>query len=248
MKYRLTPWDSKVFGIKTAEIFTDDKYSDKDNFYSDLLSLEKEMVDCGVEFVYTRIDGNNLYLRKILQDNGYYFAESSLNILIPNIQRYIYKKLPKITFTFADISEIEQIKAIARDSFDFGRFHEDPNISIEKSKQRYYNWIDDLVIQKADINVARVNEKIVGFCIQKNNVENSYSELILGGCSRGFEVYALSLWNEIFEYNKNIGMRRVKTVVSSSNIGILNLYSYFNFRVEKSLFGFHKFLNNSIIL
>ena len=103
--------------------------------------------------------------------------------------------------------------------------------------------IDDLIKQNADIKVAKKGNRIIGFSIQTNSTEESKSQLILAGCSLGDEIFVKSLWNEILLYNKSLGFSRIETMISGSNIGVMNVYNYFNFTTQKTLFGFHKFIN-----
>lgn len=239
IEYRLTPWDTKTFGFKTAEITT---IQFSENFSQELKTIEEELKQKEVKFVYTRIDGQDFQLKKILQDFDYYFAESSLTLFKNKLQSFEKQKQPKIKLETFKSSDIDSIKNMARDSFNFGRFHEDANIDSKLSKARYYNWIDDLLSQKATIQTAKLGDKLVGFNIQKEDIVQLETNITLTGCGKGFELYVLSLWNEILEYNKIQGIRKVRTLISTANIGVLNVYSYFGFKVEKTLFGFHKWL------
>lgn len=240
--YRLTPWDARAFGFNTAEITAINIDGNIQNLEKELIEVESKLKEENVKFLYTRIDAQDFTLKKALQDLGYYFAESSLYISKNKIKKFEKEKLPKISYQPYSATDIASIKEISQNSFDYSRFHEDPNIDQSLAYNRYYNWIDDLVAQKANIFVAKVGESIIGFNIQKENEDKSESDLILAGCKRGMEIYVMSLWNEIIEANKDLGVRKIKTVISASNIGVFNVYNHFGFKVDKTLFGFHKWL------
>jgi hypothetical protein len=239
-EYRFTPWDSASFGFKTAEII----YIDTSKSYEDIKQkyfiLEKELKLNGVDFIYTRISSKDFKIRFVIQQLGFYFVECSQIVSKSRVQGFTKQKFPKIQLETIRKSEIDFVKNIVRESFNFSRFHEDSNIPEELSRKRYYNWIDDLIKQNALIQVGKVGNKIVGINIQKVNFETLKSELILAGCSAGNELYVLSLWNEILSYNKELGILKIKTLISTSNIGVANVYSYYGFKVEQTLFGFHK--------
>jgi len=241
--YRLTPWDTKSLGFKTAEILAIDYTLAEDSVLSELDIILTELTQKEVKFVYVRVDGQFLQLRKILQEKGFYFAECSQFLSKNKIQRYERaKNLPNLSMSEPLENDIQLIKDFARDSFKFSRFHEDKTIAIEKANLRYYNWIDDIRDQNLDIKIFKSNDKIIALSIQENNPNNTQAKLVLAGCGLGSEIYALSLWNEIIDYNKSKGIRKLTTVISASNIGVANIYSYYGFKVDKTLFGFHKYL------
>lgn len=237
IRYRLTPWDAKNFGITTAELFFEPPF---DNFEQEYIKIENDLKLENAKFIYTRISGEYFELRKMLNELGFYFAESSLTISKSKIQNFEKHKLPQIRYEEAKETDYERVKTIARDSFDYSRFHEDVNISMNLSRERYFNWIEDLINQRARILIGKLGSRTVGFNIQKETSENSESQLILAGVEKGQEIYAASLWNEILFHNRHLGIRKVRAMISASNVGVLNLYMHFGFKVESTLFGFHK--------
>lgn len=241
IKYNLTPWDEKSFNFKTAEFFFD-IYNDIN--ITEFNNIEKELFELNVKFIYTRISSENIKLRHELQNLGFYFAETSIELNLNSLQNFEKKKLPKISYRLAEKEDINTIKEIARDSFNFGRFHEDENISIIKSRLRYYNWIDDLVNQGSEIYIAKVGVNIIGFNIQKTDYDKKQTKLVLAGCKKGAEIFSYSLWNEILETNKISGINNIIALISASNIGVFNIYLKFNFVIRKTYMGFHKMLIN----
>lgn len=243
INYLLTPWDEKSLGLRTAEIIITN-YNDFYQFELSYKDLEMNLLSLGVEFIYTRVCSKDLLLRDYIQKVGFYFVETSIEVVCNNLRDFTKRKLPKIVYKLAENEDIVTIKSIARDSFNFGRFHEDINLLLSKSQLRYSNWIDDLVIQNAEIYVAKVGNTIVGFNIQKIDFTEKKAKLILAGCKSGAEVFTLSLWNEILDNNKNKGLNKVSALISASNIGVFNIYLNYNFKIEKTYFGFHKKINN----
>jgi hypothetical protein len=243
IEHRLTPWDTRSFGFKTAEIISIDTSDGIEEFINEYAQLESTLVKQGVEFIYTRIDSQDFELRMAIQEMGFYFAESSQLVSRKKIQNFTKQKLPQLTLVSIEDDEIESLKEMLSNSFNFGRFHEDSNLPKELSNRRYYNWVEDLIQQNALIQLGKVGEKIVGLNIQKYNDENRQTDLILAGCGNGYEIYVMSLWNEIISFNKELGAQKIKTLISASNIGVANVYSHYNFKIEQTLFGFHKRLS-----
>lgn len=247
ISYRLTPWDEVSLEMKTAEISLKDTF---ENSYSEveekLITVQKNLLDEGVEFCYTRVSSSDFKLRKLLQENGFYFAEVSQTISKNKIQKFDPIKLPKLKLKEANIdTDLTLIQDIAKDSFDFSRFHEDYNIPKEKSSFRYQNWISDLFRQNVIIHTALVGKKVVGLNIQKIDKNNNTADLILCGCKKGAELYVTSLWNEILKFNKEEGINKISTLISASNVNMANVYSFFGFKINETLFGFHKKLKTT---
>ena len=241
IEYSLTPWDTKSLELKTAEIKID-SYSDLDNFKADYCAIEEKLLEANVQFVYTRITSFDRALRDFLQKSGFYFVETSLEFSLIRFHNFEKRKLPIMEYRLADVEDLSLIKTIARDSFNFGRFHEDVNISMTKSRLRYYNWIDDLVNQNAEIYVAKVGNDIVGFNIQKTDHLRKVVTLVLAGCKVGAEIFSMSLWNEIIYENKIKGFNQINALISASNIGVFNIYTQFNFTLKNTYLGFHKMI------
>ncbi|WP_271768259.1 hypothetical protein [Aquimarina algiphila] len=246
--YRLTPWDTKSLGFKTAELLDLDNLDTEQQLIEVLNMVEKLLIKQSVIFVYTRIKAQNIIAKKILQEKGYYFAESSISVVKNKVQKFTPYKCPNIDFVDFEDQYMNNLKEIARDSFDYSRFHEDPNITENSARNRYYNWIDDLINQNQDVKVAKKGNKIIGFSIQETNMDNNKSKLILAGCAKGREIFVKSLWNEILIYNKYRGVSSIETMISSANVGVFNVYNYFDFKVENTFFGFHKLFKKQSIL
>lgn len=67
-----------------------------------------------------------------------------------------------LEFHKAKESDIPEIKNIASQSFEQGRFREDPRINRKLAQQRYENWIDDLIVN-TDFYIFYLKDKVGGF-------------------------------------------------------------------------------------
>jgi hypothetical protein len=248
LTYRPTPWDTKVFGFLTNEII--DIHYDNENYLDEL--LKRFIEECEVElirFSYLRIDANDLILKKYLQKNGFYYAETTQIVYNSRLQKLDIDRIYKSTLTIAKPIEVDfkSIKEIAERAFNYSRFHEDNNIPIELSRKRYYDWIDDLVKQNKSFLVHKKDDEIISFmAFEESEVE---VEFILGGSDVGKGHISPFFWSALLKYFQDKNINKVKEIkVSAANIGILNLYISFNFKVKKTLLGYHRFnINHSDI-
>jgi hypothetical protein len=240
--FRHTPWDEKSLGIPTAEIL-EIKYENQDDFESAFIKFEKICSDNKIRFVYTRIDFENKSLRRLLMIRGFYVGETSLQITKKNINKYDLK-LPMLTLNDLRRSSkmdlvFNSLCEIARDSFDYGRFHDDVFIDNSLARKRYLNWMQDLIEQDNEIYYFESKGEIIGFHIQKllNPVA---AELVFTGAKKGSTGIAVPIWHSVLINLRDRGIAEANTLISGSNIGVMNLYSLLGFSFNKSLIGLHK--------
>ena len=241
LKYRETPWDKKVFELETKEIL-DIKYKDAKDISLLLENLEKYFCREDDYLIYFRTDINNINLKENLIDNGYYIAETSVKLISKNVQKFNFSKIFKNNFELVtNITEEykSQIKEIAYSSFKFSRFHEDPFVDISKSKQRYCNWIDDLILQNKYVLIYKENNIVYSFMFYEFINDTSVS-LILGGSKEKYGQLTPPFWTSVFNYLKSKGVKNIEVVVSVANITIINLYIMNGFIVKNCTLDYHK--------
>ena len=115
-----------------------------------------------------------------------------------------------------------------------------PFLADEIGRQRSANWIDDLWNQANEKFVWQKNDEVVGFHFQKVFAEEGRADLILSGVRAKESMLAVFFWASFLEMLKQRSIKRADTLISTANLGVLNLYIYFQFKVKETLFGFHK--------
>lgn len=239
LEYRDTPWDEKVFAIQTKEILNIE-YKEFEAIDLLLKEFENEFFNDGL--AYIRVNSNDIKLKQKLLENGYYIAETSLKLTHKNIQKYnfnsVFKKNLELTSDL-NTNFINQLKEIASSSFNYSRFHEDPFLDINKSKQRYANWINDLVQQDKKILIYQKQEIIYSFMFYEFFEQNKVN-LILGGSKLGFGQLTPSFWISVFNFLKSKDAKSIDVVISAANITILNLYIMTGFSVKECTLDYHK--------
>ena len=240
--FRHTPWDEKSLGIPTAEILeiTLENLDDLDIAF---IKFEKICSDNKIRFVYTRIDFENKSLRRFLMTRGFYVGETSLQITKTNINKYDLK-LPMITLKDLRLSPkrdlvFDSLCEIAKDAFDYGRFHDDPFIDNSLARKRYFNWMHDLMKQDNEIYYFESKGEIMGLHVQKV-VNPAAAELVFTGAKKGSTGIAVPIWHSVLINLRDRGITEANTLISASNIGVMNLYSFLGFTCKKSLIGLHK--------
>ena len=238
LSYRYTPWDEKSFEMETREILSIN-YKDE-NELSKLITEFERTLKSGT-LVYFRSDSNDQTIKKVMISNGYYIAETSMLMKLARYKKVDFSKIYKNNLPLenkindADILELQKI---AYNSFNYSRFHEDPFLNQEKARQRYSNWILELVKQGKEIFIYRQKGEIISFLFY--DIENNKVNLILGGSKNGYGMMTLYFFSTIMTYFQKTDIKKLEVMISASNIGILNTYIKFGFTDEKTFFDYHK--------
>jgi hypothetical protein len=238
--YHDTPWNDRTLDGKTLEID-----SIVSSFAEETLNLVLEFctqkLKESYKLIMCRISASQLDLKKTFFLSGFITVEHTLNVSSfgLDLQKLdiLCKKFPVHVEDYRN-EHINEVEDISSSVFKFGRFYEDPFIEVSKAKDRNRRWISDLVNQDAIIKVLIKKNKIVGFMAYE--VKEKRANLILGGIKEEFRHLAFGFWANILSNLKNAD--EIHTLISSSNIDVLNLYSYFGFRFEQPQFGLHKYL------
>jgi hypothetical protein len=234
-----TSWNIKSLKSKSLEIESIESHiEDSVNLISEFcLHKAKE----SYVLISSRIAASQNDLKKIFFLSGFITVEHTLDVSsygldLKRIENILNKYPVNIdNYTKNYKTEIENISKV---EFKFGRFHEDPFIEPFIASERSRLWIGDLINQKVTIKVLKKNNIVVGFIAYK--IKNKRANLILGGIIEKYRHLAYGFWATILFNLKDLN--EIHTMISSSNIDVLNLYSHFGFRFRNAQFGFHKYL------
>jgi hypothetical protein len=218
-------------------------YSNESQLYKLIYKFEELCLDKKYLFTNTRIKPENHILRRALTNFGYCNTETTILVERGTNNFNPDNILGKLKFTIRDyqIRDSEEIQSMAFNVFNYGRFHEDPYISVEHAKNRNKNWIIDLATS-SKIIVGEINTTIFGF--MAFSIEGNKASLQLGGVKSNFTIYSYPFWEKVFlEIKNRYEVQRISSTISSSNIRILNLYSSFGFKYSQTYFGYHKHRN-----
>ncbi len=235
---RLTPWDERVLGIKSGEFL----FLDTLDPQSAISELEAWAIAHGVKYLCGRVDSNDRVVREALRASGYEFIEASATLSragfvgLPNMPRGMTVALRK-----PNQGDIQWLESLARNDFHHGRLIEDLSVSEPAARQRTSNWVQDL-IERKQLSVAEVRGKPVGFHAESIRSCGKVADLILTGADQRYAMFALPIWIAALQRLSEIGIERCETLISSSNIGVTNLYAQLGFKFEKSLAGYRRYL------
>ena len=238
LTYQETPWDSNVLGYKSNEIVCI-KYSNESQLNKIIDKFEAFCLSQKYFFTNARINPDDQILRKSLSNMDYLNSETSL-LVERGVKNFNPINVGKLKFTLRNYNpqDMNDLKSISYEIFNHGRFFEDPFISNENARIRNKNWINDLIVSSIII-VGEINATIFGFMAFK--IDDNKVTLQLGGVKLNYSVYAYPFWSEVIKYLINEqNAKHISGIISASNIRIINLYSFFEFKFTDVYFGYHK--------
>jgi len=241
LEFRATPWDTHAFGFSTSEILSI-QYTDRTRLNELLRSYVLLVQDQGVKFSYCRINAEDHALKMALQLADYYYAETSILLTKTNVHKENFGNIFKNNLNISaprSEDDYEQIKIIAQNAFHYSRFHEDPNIPSEKAKLRYFNWIDDLRLQKKEFFIYKTENIVHAFITL--SIDKESVTLFVGGSDEGKGFLTPFFWSSFLTELQRRGIKQVGGIMSAANIPMFNMYIKLAFRIDKVLLGFHRF-------
>lgn len=208
-------WEKKNLGVTAAEILIEGGDNIKE-IMSALTDIDKQYVVCKV------ISGFN-EATSVVQDLGYKYIEDQIEvehdlheIKRNRIMQRLYDSLDYSVMNKDDLDELFQEINIGM--FDSDRISLDSYFSKEKAKQRYINWIDDLIKKGSKPYIMRYNGESAGFIMLTTDDGITYKS-VLGGGYEKFRKTGLGIVQKEQEIVKELGGKKVVTSVSSNNVG-----------------------------
>ena len=153
-------------------------------------------------------------------------------------------KNQNLTFRKAKLSDFNNIKPIAKNSYLESRYYFDDYFSTNKVKDFYVGWLKKSILGMFDdfCLLICLKKKPIGFCTIKLN-EN---EALIGLFSispkyqrRGFSKILLSA----IDYEmKKINIKNLSVVTQGRNYSALRAYQNSNFKISKTELWYHKWI------
>jgi ribosomal protein S18 acetylase RimI-like enzyme len=216
-------------------------------------ALAQKTARHGRIFVQARLAKPQLPLARHLEAAGFYYVESTLvphSVLKKNLplaefvrdpgqvlpRRYRPEDFKVLTMDKNNGGHCQRVREIAGESFSDDRFHLDVNCSKEIADRRYVYWSEDLLKDdNAVFYVLCLRGEVIGFMIRKGD------NLLLAGVAAAYVKSGLGeyLWLSVLDDMLRTGLMEVRSLISSNNTAVLNLYARIGFRFREPAATFH---------
>jgi hypothetical protein len=212
----LISYDTNVFGMNVYEI----------------KSLSQATLDNMLQNPghYT-IKIDPLASKKILHEYGFYYCDTLIEPFCSQ-DRFVCFLDDKISLSREIV--IENLLALGRNVFEYGRFHRDFNLNKELAELRYLNWLKQLHQQNA-IFLLQYEGCLAGFIAFDKN------KLVLHALNHQFRGKHLAkfFWSHACKELFDEGYTELTSSISAANLSVVNLYASLGFRFRNSVDVYH---------
>lgn len=213
-----SPWDKQIFGIDSYELAE--------------ATLENFQFTKNHPGHYTaRV--HPLASKALLHQFGFYYCDS---LLEPFCTKETFISAEDSRCSFSQDHCLEDLLPISHEAFIFGRFNRDFNLSVEKPKNRYDQWLSQLHSENKVYSLLMDNA-LAGFIAIEEN------RLILHALDSKFRGQGLAkkLWTPVCRALLSKDFTEIKSSISATNLAAVNLYGALGFKFRNPLDIYHKF-------
>jgi len=229
LTHHLAPWDRPIFGANTAVISSilcrSDTATDAafDDFRTWCETNDVKLVSC-------RLAMDQLVECGFLEAHGFRFIELNYRPVVVGLDRFAGD--PGISIGLAESSDEPEISSIARQIFEVGRLHVDPQVGAEIGNRRYAAWVANAFANPGQqVLKCLMNGRLIAFMvIEQPTPDSRFWSLV--GLAPGLAGQGLGrrVWNSMLAFHHHAGVREVSTSISSHNVAVHNLYVSLGFR------------------
>ncbi len=243
LEYYLVPWDIAIFQFPVAQL-SRLEIRQPDAAQADFQAFRDWRRREQVVLCACRLDHDRMQESLFLEEQGFRFIELNYHPVMERLQQaelgYL-QGLQPLAVERAGPEDGAILEEMAGTVFGKERFHTDPRIGATLANLRYRAWMrNSLRDEKQQVLKFLDQGKLAGFFIVEYPADRTcYWHLAAaapGNQSRGF---GKRIWTTMLLHNRNEGIERVETSISSHNIRVMNLYVSLGFRFLNPQTTFH---------
>jgi ribosomal protein S18 acetylase RimI-like enzyme len=243
LDYYLVPWDTEIFQfpvvqLSRLEIHHSDAARADFQVFKDWLQREK-VVLCAC-----RLDHDRMQESLFLEEQGFRFIELNYHPVMECLQQVhldSLQNLEPLTVAPAGPEDAAILEEMAGTVFGKERFHADPRVGAAIANLRYRAWMrNSLQDERHQVLKFSDQRRLVGFFIVEYLADKTcYWHLTAVAPGNHGQGVGKRLWTTMLLRNRDEGIERVETSISSHNIRVMNLYVSLNFRFISPQTTFH---------
>lgn len=242
--WRDTPWDARALGVPTVELLAVHRAGDE-ALPAALAALDDHLAAAGCGLVTTRVPAADAPLVAALAAAGFAPVETSHALTLDLAARdplATFRRTVAVEPALA--SDRDALVALARDGFDYSRFHEDARIHPARARDRYARWIADSL----DAHLAGTGDRVwihrhrgaLAAVMTFRPITLGACTLLLGGTAAGANLVAPMFWTGVLAGLRAEGAARIDTRVSAANAAALRLHLALGFTIASTDTGLTK--------
>ena len=224
-------WEKRNLGVDCNEI--EIQPGDEADF------LKRELPLNETAYTVVKVPSNKFDVMFLLQDLGYTYIESSINLVhdlkeirLNPLQQRIMNSISYSTMSNKDIDQL--FGEIRKGIFTTDRIYIDPYFSHEQAANRYVNWICDELERGCKIFKLTYKNDSVGFFTFKD-MGGGVCYPFLAGMYENYLKSGLGLCTieKPLKQAINMNYKKYSTFISSNNVSTLSAHVALNFSFKK---------------
>lgn len=212
-------WDTEYFGYKSAKVILKSRLTPKDK--NDLLDIMKLY-----DFVTIQNEENLPYNNNwIGEETSAFLVDINCQFLKEDVDFNI--KDSEFTIISDNFFKNEDIIRIAKSSFVFSRFYNDPYLNSDKTKTLYTNWVENSFEKTGKYFVRYMNsDQILGFLLFTLDKALSTATIELLAVDSAFKGRQVgkTLIGQLEAFLKKESINLIKVGTQLNNIDAMNFY------------------------
>jgi len=252
-------WDSQQLGFGAGRLDYLIASGDYQNQYATKEALLKAVLeacaDQGIQHLTARVHASDLSSIHLLEQYGFITVDGILTFSLDIMDAHWPSPPAGLEIRLSRPEDIEQIKAIARSSYVYDRFHSDPCIPKAVADELHAVWVENSCLGKAAdaVVVAAKNGRILGYVTCKIDRQTTqYLGLTIGTIvlvatvadARGRGV-AKALTYGALNWFRDQGVDVVEVGTQLRNIPASRLYESCGFRLVASSLSLRRWIDHA---
>jgi len=245
------PWESKLLNRNVIALVWNSTYKCIHNFQEEkiwtwtcaLQNLQLKLETFKPYLLTTRIPALNREVIRVLENSGFHLIECYLE-LEHNLEQIPPMAGKNIIRPFRK-NEISQLEKIAFESFQYSRFHMDPQIKAAEANASRSEWVKNSCKGRAEaVFVAEEDQRPVGFviCRKKNYRRGVVGILDLIAVYTDYKKRKLGydLTVEFLKFCRSQKYCLAKVGTQAHNIPSIRMYEKIGFLMSHAYYSYHK--------
>ncbi|MCE9577002.1 MAG: hypothetical protein K8W52_27900 [Deltaproteobacteria bacterium] len=228
IRWHTTPWDRRSLGVTTVELLAVD-YADPVGLPQALAEFDRVAIADAVGLATIRVAAADRALIAALVGAGFAHVETSHPLaldLAAHDPARVFRRA--VDVEVAGPGDRDELVALARDGFDYSRFHEDARIHPGRARARFAWWIaDSLKDDRDEVWIHRHAGAIAALMSFRR--QGDRVQLLLGGTRPDAGPIAPLFWAGVLTRLRAEGATMVATRISAANPAALRLHTAFGF-------------------
>jgi ribosomal protein S18 acetylase RimI-like enzyme len=241
------PWESKLLSRNVIALVWNSPCKRIQNFQKEkiwthaLQNLQLNLDAFKPYLLTARIPSLNREATRALENSGFHLIECYLEL------EHNLEQIPPITGKniirpFRE-NEIHQLEKIAFESFQYSRFHMDPQIKAVEANTSRSEWVKNSCKGRAEaVFVAEVDQRPVGFVICKEKTSIGILDLIAVYPDYRNRKLGYDLTVEFLKFCRSQQYYLAKVGTQAHNIPSIRMYEKTGFVMSETYYSYHKHL------